>query len=226
MKKQLLETKSGSVKTRTLDRDFQIKSSDVGADGSFKGYASVFGQLDSYNDIVVPGAFNASLAEYKRLDRKVPILYQHRSGEPIGTFERIEEDGKGLYVEGQLTRGVQRADETYLLMKQGALSGISIGYRMRKSSKDEMTGIRSLIEVDLLESSIVTFPALDSARVDTVKSLSELMTVRDCEDWLRDVAGCSNSEAKSFIARIKAAGTHRDDAEEAAAKRAIDILFS
>ncbi len=213
------------MKIKTLDRPFEVKASDVSEDGTFSGYASVFNQTDSYRDIVMPGAFTASLKEYERLGRKVPILYQHRSGEPIGTYETIKEDNHGLYVEGQLTRGVQRADETFLLLKQGALSGISIGYSTQKSLWDEKKEIRQLLEVDLYEASIVTFPALDSARVDAVKSVSELVTIRDCEDYLRE-AGMSASEAKSIIARIKTAGSQRDVAEEKqVADRVSNILF-
>lgn len=212
------------MKRKYLDRNFEVK--EVQADGSFAGYASVFGDLDSYRDIVLPGAFKKSLGEYKKNGRKVPILWQHDSREPIGTYELIKEDDHGLYVEGQLTKGVSRADDAHLLLKQGALSGISIGYTTKDSDFDSKKEIRYLKEVALWEASLVTFPALDTARVETVKSLSDLMDIGDCEDWLRDAAGLSQKEAKTIISKIKAAGTQRDVGEDERLSKVLNRALS
>lgn len=204
------------MKRHYIERPFEIKT--LNAAGKFSGYASVFGDLDSYRDIVMPGAFKDSLARYEQQNRKVPVLWQHRSGEPIGAYERIEEDNVGLYVEGQLELEVQRAREAYALMKAKVISGISIGYVTDKDEYDPKTDIRKLYAVDLYEASIVTFPALDSARVSNVKSLPDVMTLRDCEAWLRDAAGLSSKEATTIISRIKAAGDVRDARAELSAK--------
>jgi len=201
------------MKTKTIDRPFQVKS--LSEDGTFTGYASVFGEIDSYRDIVMPGAFAKSLAKHAAKGRKVPILWQHRSAEPIGVHTAMQEDGIGLFIAGKLTRGVQRADEAYLLMKDDALSGISIGYNTAPggSEYDAKNDVLKLTEVDLWENSLVTFPALDSARVDSVKSLGELTTIRECEAWLRDAHGLSPKEAIGFISRVKSASSPRDSVD-------------
>lgn len=197
------------MKIKRIERPFEVKTMDD--DGSFTGYASVFGDLDSYRDIVMPGAFKKSLASYKAKDRKVPVLWQHNSEDVVGVYNVMKEDEKGLYFEGQLALGVQKADEAHILMKQKAVSGISIGFTTKKYELDNEKEIRKLTEIDLWEASIVTFPALDSARVDSVKSLRDSMSIRDIEVWLRDEVGLSNFEAKRLISCIKSAESPRDE---------------
>jgi HK97 family phage prohead protease len=142
--------------------------STVAADGSFAGYASLFGKADLGRDMVLPGAFRASLA--RRGAAGVKMLFQHDPAEPIGVWTEIREDTQGLQVRGQLTTGVARAREVLSLMRAGALDGLSIGYRTVRGRTDAKTGIRSLLEVDLWEISVVTFPMLPEARVSAVKT--------------------------------------------------------
>jgi HK97 family phage prohead protease len=149
--------------------------SDVGEDGTFAGYASLFGKADLGRDIVLPGAFRASLA--KRGAAGIKMLFQHDPREPIGVWTDIREDGTGLYVRGKLTTGVARAREVLSLIRAGALDGLSIGYRTVRGRTDAKTGIRSLIEVDLWEISVVTFPMLPEARVSSVKAAREARLV-------------------------------------------------
>ena len=133
----------------------------IGADGRFAGYASLFGRLDDGGDMVMPGAFSASLQ--RRGARTIRMLFQHDPKEPVGLWERIEEDGTGLYVEGRLTEGVPRADALGRLIAARALDGLSIGFRTLKAQR--AGGVRRLLAVDLWEISIVTFPMLDGARI-------------------------------------------------------------
>lgn len=127
----------------TKRRTFDMSIKAVREDGFFLGYASVFDVVDSDKDIVKPGAFRDTLADYKIKGRKLPILWQHRSDIPLGVYERVEEDSKGLYVEGKLLiEDVARAREAYALAKAGAVTGLSIGYATRESSYDERTNIR------------------------------------------------------------------------------------
>lgn len=178
-------------------RDFDLKATAAEA-GKFSGYGSVFGVVDSYNEVVAPGAFAESLAEIERKGRPVPVLWQHRSGEPIGIYEKLREDETGLAVEGLLAVGaVPRADEAHALMKMGAVSGLSIGYFVREDSFDQKTKIRTLKRLDLVEVSLVTFPANDDARVDTIKSKlshGSLPTLREFEAFLRE-QGFSKNQA-------------------------------
>ncbi|MGF1739458.1 HK97 family phage prohead protease [Photobacterium satsumensis] len=145
--------------------DFCFKSlSDV---GEISGYLNVFNVKDYAGDITLPGAFNASLQALK--GRKLPMLYQHKTDEPIGVWEELREDSHGLYAVGKLNLEVTRGREAYALAKQGALTGISIGYTVDDESYDRNQGANLLKVVTLKEASLVTFPANDESRVDDVK---------------------------------------------------------
>lgn len=178
-------------------RDFDLSVKAVSDDGVFNGYGSVFGVVDSYNEIVAPGAFAESLAEIAAKGRPVPVLWQHRSDQPVGIYTSLSEDDRGLKVEGRLILDVARAKESHALMKAGAVSGLSIGYYVRESSYDEKTGVRTLTRLDLVEVSLVTFPANDAARIDTIKSKlahGGLPTLREFEHLLRE-QGFSKSQS-------------------------------
>jgi uncharacterized protein len=164
----------------------QLKADDT---GEVEGYGSVFGGLDSYGDTIEPGAFAASIAK-----RKPKMLWQHRMDKPIGVWDDVSEDGKGLRLKGRIA-DTELGREARQLIKMGAMDGLSIGYR---TIRDEMRGNnRVLKEVDLWEVSFVTIPADAAATVTGVKSIA---TERDCEDALREM-GFSRREAKAFIAR-------------------------
>ncbi|MBI4923909.1 MAG: HK97 family phage prohead protease [Devosia nanyangense] len=135
----------------------------IDAEGRFAGYASVFGKLDEGGDIVMPGAFRASLS--LRGKHRIKMLFQHDPKEPVGTWDKIAEDGFGLWVEGRLVGEVPRADALRRLIARGAVDGLSIGFRTVKSTRDPKGGHRRLWEIDLWEISIVTFPMMDLARI-------------------------------------------------------------
>lgn len=196
-----MQVKHGGLKLR--DFQLEVKAADIGDDGSFAGYGSVFGVVDSYNEIVAPKAFKGSLAELRAKKRKVPVLWQHNQAAPIGVYDELSEDATGLKVSGRLLiDDVAQAREAFALMKAGAVTGLSIGYWVRKSSYDEKTGIRTLQELDLVEVSLVTFPANDEARVDAVKmklAHGELPTLPEFERFLRE-AGFSKTKAAVIAA--------------------------
>ncbi len=139
----------------------------VDADGSFSGYASLFGEVDLGKDAIEPGAFAKSVRE--RGAAGIRMLWQHDPNEPIGVWTHIREDRRGLYVEGRLTKGVNRAREVLELMRTGAIDGLSIGFRTVRA-KAGKAGVRHIHEADLWEISVVTFPMLPSARVGQVKA--------------------------------------------------------
>ena len=139
----------------------------VEADGTFSGYASLFGEVDLGQDLVMPGAFRDSLAA--RGPRGVKLLFQHDPNEPIGVWLELNEDARGLFARGRLMPEVSRAREVLSLMRAGALDGLSIGFRTVKGRTDAKTGVRRLDKIDLWEISIVTFPMLPEARVSAVK---------------------------------------------------------
>ncbi len=138
------------------------------AKGAFEGYASLFGVEDQGRDVVMPGAFRASLD--RRGTDDIRMLFQHDPAQPVGVWDDIREDARGLHVRGHLIEEVARAAEILALMRAGALDGLSIGFRARRATRDARTGQRRLHEIDLWEISIVTFPMLPGARVNGVKS--------------------------------------------------------
>jgi HK97 family phage prohead protease len=141
----------------------------VRADGLFEGYASLFGIADLGRDVVERGAFRDSLL--RRGPAGVKLLWQHDPAEPIGRWLSLVEDGRGLRVRGQLTLAVARAREIHALMREGAVDGLSIGFRSERARTEPRTGLRRLERVDLWEISLVTFPMLPQARVSAVKAL-------------------------------------------------------
>ena len=147
----------------------------ISQSGSFSGYASLFGEVDLGKDCVERGAFLKSLA--RRGAKGVRMLFQHDPAEPIGAWRVIREDARGLYVEGVLAEGVARAREVLELMRKGALDGLSIGFQTVRAKSDPKSGIRRILEADLWEISIVTFPMLPSARIGEVKA--QPMTAAD-----------------------------------------------
>jgi uncharacterized protein len=131
--------------------------------GVFVGYASLFGVRDQAGDMVMPGAFRASLR--KRPPADVRMLFQHDPAEPVGTWLDMRENDRGLYVRGRLDPNVQRGRELLSLLESKGLDGLSIGFKTVLAAREKFTATRKLLQVDLWEISLVTFPMLDGARV-------------------------------------------------------------
>jgi hypothetical protein len=166
----------------------QVKA--LAADGTFTGYASVFGAIDSQNEIVAPGAFARTLKSWSQQGRAPAMLWMHDPTQPIGLWASIIEDNNGLAVEGRLALRTQKGAEAYELLKMGALTGLSIGYRVVASRVDSARKARVLTDVDLFEISLVTFPANDAARVNNVKSppLDKKPRLKDARNEMRAIA--------------------------------------
>ena len=180
------------MKTYYLDCTAEIKAiADEENKGEFIGYGSIFGNKDLGNDIVMQGAFTESLN--KKGAKGIKMLYQHNADEPIGVYDEIVEDSRGLKVKGRLAMGTQRGREVYELMKMGALSGLSIGYRVDAKGYHYDDKKRIIKNVDLMEISAVTFPMNPKATVQAVKATER--SAREWEEILRD-AGLSRSQSK------------------------------
>lgn len=145
-----------------------VQPSRIGLDGVFEGYASLFRIPDLGKDIVEPGAFRESLQ--RRGPGGVKMLWQHDPAEPIGRWSSLAEDSRGLFVRGRLSLAVARAREIHALMLDGAIDGLSIGFRHEKARTEPRTGLRRLERIDLWEVSVVTFPMLPQARIAAVKA--------------------------------------------------------
>ena len=197
------------MKYKHIDVPFEKES--VDPDGTFKGYGSTFGGApDSYGDVIAPGAFSDTLAKGGRNGTGIAMLYQHNSDEPVGVYKELKENTKGLFVDGQMALGVQRAKEAHELMMMGAIKGLSIGFDLPRDKKgkieedayeyDDKTGTTLLKRIELWEISLVTFPANTRARITGVKNIEEAKTVRDLEKALRE-SGVSKSDAL-YIAKL------------------------
>jgi len=202
-----------------IETGFEVKA--VEEDGSFSGYAGVFGNVDSHRDILMKGCTAASIRKSKG---KIPILDHHDSwGGQIGWNNTAKEDDVGILVGGLLNLKVQRAVETHALVKQamdiGAPYGLSIGYISEEYSIDEKEHIRKLEVIDLKEYSFVTFPSNTRANVLSIKSIAKELGEFDIKGnpkaieriW-REV-GFSVSESKQLTtSAMKIAGVKLDDA--------------
>ena len=172
----------------------------VAADGLFEGYASLFNLEDLGHDVVMPGAFRASLAD--KGASGVKMLFQHDPNQPIGVWQTLEEDARGLYARGRLMPDVAKAREVLSLMKAGALDGLSIGFKAITARRDARAGVRRLEKIDLWEISIVTFPMQPDARIGAVKGrpfAGQVPTPRQFERWLTRDAGLTRSEARAVL---------------------------
>jgi HK97 family phage prohead protease len=191
--------------------------------GLFKGYASVFNGVDSYRDTILKGAYLDTLKE----NGLPKMFYNHAWDMPIGKYTNVDEDSKGLWVEGELTPGHSRANDVRASMLHKTLDGLSIGGRLKKGDyKDGNDGGRIIHKWSVLkEVSPVVFPADGAARIDleSVKHADEMAaieTIRDFEYFLRDAGNFSKGAAQALTARAKALFTLRDAGDTDEAKRA------
>jgi len=135
------------------------------------GYASLFGAEDQGGDVVQKGAYGRSLTQLARAGRSVKMLWQHDPSRPIGIWDQVLEDERGLFVKGRLLVEVQAAREAHVLLQAGAIDGLSIGYRTLRAEK--AAGRRLLHEIELWEVSLVTFPMLPEARAQSATGADE-----------------------------------------------------
>lgn len=124
----------------------------------FAGYAAVFDRPDKGGDIVRKGAFAKALERAS----EVPLLWQHKAGAVIGRIEHLSEDGRGLRVIAGIVD--QRAANSLTTKR---VDGLSFGYRVREAKSTG--GVRELIELDLVEVSLVASPMQPKARVHAVE---------------------------------------------------------
>jgi hypothetical protein len=212
-------------------KDFALQVKDLSEDGTFEGYGSIFGNVDSYGEKVMPGAFVESLARHKREGSNVLMLWNHDIYQPIGVWEDLAEDAKGLWGKGRFLLDIQRAREVHTLAKNKAIGGLSIGYKEEEADQEQ--AVRLLKKLNLYEISPVTFPANRRARIEAVKSerMDEFarrlrdgdpMPVKDFEDILRE-AGVPKAMAVQ-IASVGYAKAIRSESEGSKAKEPAAFL--
>lgn len=187
----------------------EVKFASDAAGMVFEGYGAYFGNVDSYGDVIAKGAFAQTLKDAKKNDVYPAMLLQHGNwlggddNMPVGIWTSMKEDDKGLVVEGKLAE-TQRGKDAYALLKmepRPAITGLSIGFRVKEMvlGTKPKEPRRTLTAVELMEVSLVTFPANDKARITGVKSFN----ARDLEAALRSELKLSQGDAVSAIALMK-----------------------
>ena len=187
----------------------------VGEGGyKFEGYASKFNTVDTYGDTILPGAYKTALMDIKKSGRALKMFFNHKQWElPVGKFTKAEEDEQGLYVHGELTKGMSTVEDLKLCMTAGTVDGLSVGIGMKSDDyewvSDPKSSISRIIKnVSVLrEVSCVTFPAEKDSRIDmsTIKAeIDELKSVQDLEVFLREAGNFSKTAAAAVVSRAKA----------------------
>jgi len=193
-----------TIETKHIDNNLiQLKFDDT--KNTFTGYASTFNNVDSYNDTILPGAYKSVITSGEQ--PKMFFNHKHDSV-PIGKWVGMSEDDTGLKIEGELFDGHSLVNDIKLALKAGAITGLSIGYGLKKDDYYYKEDIRYIKNISSLrEVSIVTFPADSFAQIDveTIKSeISEYKNIKDFEKYLRESCNFSRSAAKAFVAEFKA----------------------
>jgi HK97 family phage prohead protease len=206
---------------KTRQFNFEVKG--LADDGTFEGYASVFGVLDDNGDIVETGAFTATLERHAKEGTYPAMLYGHSMAREIGEWLSLKEDERGLYGKGKLWIDGQHPDPDALkayrgMKKKNGKMGLSIGYMVPDGGAvwDEKSKAMRIKEVELYEVSPVLFPANRHARVEAVKN-GEIPEINYLEDVLRE-AGLSRSKAKAILAKGYSSILPREAEDEALVK--------
>lgn len=155
-----------------IHRDHTLHVKRISETGWFSGYASVFHHVDQQADAVLPGAFASCVERWRSTSETPKMLWQHDVTRPIGRWEILEERPQGLYVEGRLFLELIQGREAYVLLKEGVIDGLSIGYTIIRARRQK--DHRVLEALDVREISLVTFPANDKARI---------LDVKETHDW-------------------------------------------
>lgn len=188
-------------------KSYPLELKELTDEGTVEGYAAVFGNVDAGGDRIAPGAFVEGLAQARRQGRTIKMLWQHDATQPIGVWEDLAEDAKGLRGKGRLVMEVPQARQALALMKAGALGGLSIGYRTLKSSPDG--NVRQLEKLELWEVSPVTFPMNDRAKFTSAKGAA-------LEEIIEKLAAGDRLTEREFERMAKGLGLSNSQAERAA----------
>ncbi len=224
------------TKNAIIDLEFERKllvpsfdlsefKADDGRKGRISGYGVVFSNVDLGKDIVDPKSCDATISDHQKNGTMPFMFYQHDKNEPIGDWVEMKKDDKGVFVVGDLwiDKGIQKAEQAYLMCKGRGQKGLSMGYKTAKSDFDKK-GNRILQEISVKEISPVAFPMNQKAQIMSVKGLldKEQISVREAEDYLREV-GMSQSQAKSFLAKLSLGLKSQRDADSKADRESSEL---
>lgn len=171
-------------------QSFEFRVANIARSGEIEGLGAAFGNVDSYGTMIVPGAFKQTLLQHAQNKTRPAMLLHHKLDRPIGTWHELRETSEGLEVSGKISTDTRDGQEAYALARDGALTGLSIGFRIKE--KQQLKTATEILALDLFEISMVSIPANDKARLRRVNSFG---TVRDIEEILRE-GGMSRRVAK------------------------------
>lgn len=189
---------------KSFDLKFELKE-DMAEDDNFyylKGYGAT-SDLDLGNDIITPEALQKAIEA-----RKPKFCYQHNIKQVLGVFTTLKKDTNGLYFEAKMPKSVSICNEVAEFIKIGALDSMSIGYWV--IDRDWKEGVRVIKELEIYEISVVTIPMNPNAVITGIKTLEELSTIGEIEDFLKE-KGLSGNERKTIISKIKSINETDDD---------------
>ncbi len=158
--------------------------------GEISGYASVFDVIDGHGDVILKGAFKKAVELFKKRIKKPKFLWQHDVAFPIGIIDEMFEDDYGLFVKGHLLLDIPKAREACSLVKNEAINGFSIGYNVRDGY--EKNGIKYLTDINLLEISVVTFPACEQAIISDAKNSDIIRNLKSISDKIKNLTKGEN----------------------------------
>lgn len=199
----------------------EFKAPEMG--GEFAGHLAIFNSPDIGGDSILPFAFQKTLAETKARGTPLPLLWAHDQSIVLGRFTELREDAKGLFVRGKLTLDTQPAREKYALLKDRAVTGLSIGYSVPDGGSERRGDVRLLKEIDLHEGSLVAVPMHPEARVTDVKSAMDCAHVPELERLLREALDLSSRKAKAAANALWPILNGRDDQDEPIRLKALSM---
>jgi len=178
--------------------------------GEFEGYASVFGSVDEVGDTISKGAFAQSLES----GRAIKMFVNHAQHDvPVGDWLGMKENDRGLFATGLIDMNHKDGPTVHSALKRGAMDGLSIGFTMADGDFESKANGRTINNMKLMETSIVSFPCEGQARISAVKAdVPGLITLKDFEDYLRDAGGFSKSMATALVSQL--VNVSRRDAED------------
>lgn len=217
--------KDGPKTKCLMECDFKIKQIDEEDEGFFifEGFASTFGNIDHDSERMIQGAFKESLK------KKMPVvLWQHNSREPIGMPIELKETDEGLFIKARLPKADTFVSGRVIpQMKVGSVTKMSIGFFILEANEEKTDDrwILNITKVDLLEFSLVTFPANDLAEVTDMKCLKEIEDPKDLRSYLKEELGLNCKERSLLISKVKSL-FGSDDLEEDITEESSDEAFS
>jgi len=165
---------------------------------TFKGYGSTFGNIDRADEVMVAGCFKKFLKQHRP-----SLLWQHQMSEPVGIYNVVREDEKGLYVEGRMpmTDDLVRG-RVVPQMKAGSVKALSIGFTVDNYTYDEKSDILYFNEVKAWEVSLVTIPCNAEAVITDIKSFENAQNITELNQLLKN-CGMSGKKCNIIISKIK-----------------------